>query len=278
MKRIRPVSAPAAASAAAFLALAAIFGLVAEPVLAAEPTADPSRVDRLEIVDRAIAFHGGELYRASTTSLDVCSRSGCTRVTARLDGELFDYEVVGEAGGGERRVHWTKAEALGERLEVWQDGVPVSPAPEDARRLKDWAMSRVYFAFLPFRLNDPNVFKQDLGLEVWGERQLHKVKITFAPGSSTDADDEYLFWFDPQTAQVEQFAYSYAGKPGGLRFRRAHNGRRVGGILFYDQENLGAEGEGLRVDRIDPAYVETLRKVSDVTFDNITVRPLAEHP
>ena len=55
--------------------------------------------------------------------------------------------------------------------------------------------------------------------------------MTFAAGSSTDAEDEYLYWFDPETARLEQFAYSFQGRPGGLRFRRLDNYRRVGGIL-----------------------------------------------
>ncbi|MEM7354192.1 MAG: hypothetical protein AAF657_25535, partial [Acidobacteriota bacterium] len=45
--------------------------IAARPVGAAEP------VERLEIVDRAIAYHGGELYRTTATELDLCSKSGC---------------------------------------------------------------------------------------------------------------------------------------------------------------------------------------------------------
>jgi hypothetical protein len=57
-----------------------------------------------------------------------------------------------------------------------------------------------------------------------------------------------------------------------LRFRRATDHRRVGGILFFDQENLGAEGEGLRVDQIDPAFVaERMRHVSTIRLKNIRV-------
>ena len=43
-------------------------------------------------------------------------------------------------------------------------------------------------SFLPYRLNDPGVYKQDLGLERWGDRELHKVKVTFEPGSSNAAE------------------------------------------------------------------------------------------
>ena len=120
------------------------------------------------------------------------------------------------------------------------------------------------------------MLQEDLGVEEWEGRRLHKVKVTFVAGSSTDADDEFLYWFDPASARLEQFAYSFAGRPGGLRFRRLDNYRRVGGILFFDQANLGVEGAGLRVDQIDPAFVrERMREISRVELRDITVRPLA---
>ncbi len=93
--------------------------------------------------------------------------------------------------------------------------------------------------------------------------------------SSGDATDEYAYWFDPDTAQLVLFAYSYEGNPGGLRFRKAFNYRRVGGILFFDQENLGVDIEGLSVDQIDERFVsERLRQISTVTLQNFQVRPL----
>ena len=244
--------------ATAALLLPTLFAHAAEPA------------DRLAIVDQAIAFHGGELYRASETELDVCSLSGCFHVRALVDGDRFDYEVSGKTGDHERRVRWTSDE-----LTRWQDGAPVAIEPDDAQGLRDWAMARVYFAFLPYRLNDPSVYEQDLGRETWDGRELHKVKVTFTPGSSTDADDEYLYWFDPENGRLEQFAYSFKGRPGGLRFRRAINYRRVGGLLFFDQENLGVAGNKRRVDEITPRFVaDKMRPVSVVRFENVEVRPL----
>ena len=133
-------------------------------------------------------------------------------------------------------------------------------------------MARIYFPFLPHRLDDPGVRQHDLGLETWDGKSLHKVKVTFESGSSTDADDEYLYWLDPDTGRVERFAYSYHTGGGGLRFRRAIDHRRVGGILFFDQENYGAEGAGLSVEDITPGFVEErMRLVSTVRLRNIRV-------
>ena len=61
-----------------------------------------------------------------------------------------------------------------------------------------------------------------------------------------------------------------------MRFRRAFNYRRVGGILFFDQENWGIDGPGLGVDQIDPEFVRSLPHVSTVELEDIRVEPLAE--
>lgn len=247
---------------------------LAAAVAAPGAGAEPPKLERLEIVDRAIEQHGGELYRRSETGLDLCSLSGCFRVRARIDGGLYEYEVRGEVRGVERRVLVSN-----QRAERWDAGAPVALDAEGERRERDFADARVYFPFLPFRLNDPGVYKQDLGLEEWGGRRLHKVRVTFEPGSSTAAEDQYLYWFDPESGRLEQFAYSFSGDPGGLRFRRGHDYRRIGGLLFFDQENLGIDEAGLSVDQVTPAFVaERMRKVSDVELRGIEVRPLDPAP
>lgn len=239
-------------------------------LLAVRGGASAAEGGRVEIVDRAIEFHGGELYRHSDSSLQLCSRSGCYQISVRMDGGLFDYRVSGPYRERTRAVHWTN-----DSLSLRHDGEPMAVLSEAEQGVRDWAMARIYFAYLPFRLNDPSAIRRDLGLESWDGRELHKVKVGFLPGSSTDADDEYLYWFDPESGRLEQFAYSFSGNPGGLRFRRLGNYRRVGGILFSDQENLGVEGEGLTVDQITPAFVrERMRPVSEVTVSEITVRGL----
>jgi hypothetical protein len=241
--------------------------IVVDTALAAPP--EVQKVQSLEIVDRAIAFHGGEIYSKSATELELCSKSGCYSVSTVVDGGIFEYVVTGQFRGVERKVR-----ATNDTVELWEDGSPTVVPADQESRLRDWTVSRVYFCFLPFRLNDESVFKQDLGQEMWEGRPLHKAKVTFSPGSSTDAEDEYLYWFDPQSGRVEQFAYSFSGNPGGLRFRRPFNYRRVGGLLFFDQENFGVEGTELSVDDLTPEIVESMRQVSTVRLNSIQVRPL----
>ena len=245
--------------AARLVSILSIVALGIWPAVASEPG--------LEIVRRSIEFHGGEIYEHSLIEARLCSGSGCYDLSVLSDGGLYRHRVAGPVPAGHREV-----EASNDGLRHWHEGAPVEVLPADEQGLRDWATARIYFAALPYRLNDPSARQQDLGLERWGERDLHKVKVTFRAGSSSDAEDEFLYWFDPLTARLEQFAYSFEGSPGGLRFRSLSNYRRVGGILFHDQENLGIEGDGLSIDLVDPGYVEeVMRPISTVLLQDIEV-------
>jgi len=235
----------------------------------------PEAVESLPIVDRAIAFHGGETYGNSRTRLNIASRSGSFDLEVTRRGPLFDYAVKDSVEDSSRI---TRAD--NETTQRIVGGETVELDAETTRRARDFVFARVYFPFLPFGLNDPDVFKLDQGIEHWDAKDLRRVKVTFTPGSSTDASDDYAYWFDPETGRLEQYAYSFGnGTPkGGLRFRRLSNYRRVGGILFFDAGNIGLEGDGdFTVDRIDPEMVgELMHPVSEVKLSAIEVEPLGD--
>lgn len=249
------------------------------PTPGAAEAAEPARATDTaqQIVDRAIEHHGGDLYESTVTELTITSRSGSFRVVSKVEGELFDHVIHTTGRDGEER----EMRATNDRVELWVDGEPVPVAEEDRQRIRDTVMARVYFPFLPYRLNDPSVEKRDLGTEVWDGRELRKVKVTFEAGTSTDAEDEYLYWFDPETGRLEQFAYSFHTGQGGLRLRQGFNYRRVGGILFMDSKNLGVNGlegpggEELTVESVTPAFAqEEMELISTVELSDIAVRPL----
>ena len=223
------------------------------------------------MVDRAIEFHGGERYRNSEIDLTVSSRSGDFRVeTSNRDG-VFDYRVTdlrSETGLAYR--HSNTGENYSDILQRFENGVEVELDEAGRQRVSNDVAARVWFAFLPLRLNDGNTYKEDQGLESWGGRQLHRVKVTFEAGTSNRSQDAYAFWFDPETSRMEQFAYSFDG---GLRFRPVENFRRVEGVLFYDQPNYAIDGEGLSVDQITPEFVDSeMELLSTVYIKEIEVR------
>jgi hypothetical protein len=242
------------------------------------PTAQGQAPTRhLEVVDRSIAFHGKGLYEASVTSLKICSNSGCFALRSEVEGDRFDHTVTSLPKEGEEepqaeRSPLRKVRVTNTTVEEWIDGEPQSVEGRE-QRLRDFVNARVYFPFLPYRLNDPSVWKQQLEFQKWEERPLFRVKVTFEEGSSTSANDEYMFWFEPRSGRLQQFAYTFnEGK--GLRFRRLVNYRKVGGILFADHENYGKSGENLSVEEITPEFVAGMELVSTIRLEDIEVNPL----
>jgi hypothetical protein len=243
------------------IALAALV-LLAPSLAAAESSHHPH-------LERAVAFHGGDLYEATETAMTITSASGSFDLRVRRDGGLFEIEVTGAMADGTPR----RALLTNDGAREWRGGEELTLDAAGAARTRRFVEARVWFPFLPYGLLGDAVRHQDQGLERWGERQLHRVKVTFAaPGD--DAADEYAFWLDPETSRVEQYAYAYdQGTPqAGLRFRTARDHRRVGGLLFFDIANLGLDGRSdLSVDLVDPAFAATLEPISEVELSAIEV-------
>lgn len=224
----------------------------------------------LPIVERTIDFHGGELYERSETRMTLGSAGGSFDLRVRRVGGLYEIEVAGTLPDGTPR----RALVTNDSVREWRGGEELALDEEGTARTRRFVQARVWFPFLPYGLLGDAVRHQDQGLERWGDRTLHRVKVTFAPGPDGATADEYAFWLDPATGRVEQYAYAYdRGTPqGGLRFRTAHRYRRVGGILFYDVHNFGIDRPDVSVDQVDPAFVAGLQAISEVELTEIEVR------
>lgn len=244
--------------------------LLALVLVGALPAAAADKTTRLDIVDRAIAHHGGELFTNSRVRLTVSSRSGSFDIDAKLDGDSFDYRVIErDEDGEEAKVH----RRTNDLLSVSIQGKQQSLSKVEATRAESYVNQRMYFLLLPYKLNDPGVYKEDLGLEEWDGRSLQKVRVSFEAGSSDGADSHYMYWFDPETARLVQFAYDYQ-QGDGLRFRKLIDHRSIGGLLFYDAENYGKNvpDGSLSVDSIDPEYLRNeLPLVSTIRLSAIEV-------
>jgi hypothetical protein len=228
----------------------------------------------LPLVERSVAFHGGELYEATETTMTIASSGGTYDLRVRRDSGLYEIEVDGETSAGTHR----RALMTNDSVREWRDGVELPLAGDEAARARRFVQARVWYPFLPYGLLGPGVHHEDQGLETWNDRTLHRVKVTFTPVPGEKPPDEYAFWLDPETGRVEQYAYAYdLGTPAaGLRFRPARDHRRVGGLLFYDVTNLGVDGRpDLSVDLVDPAYAAGLEAISAVELSAIQVRELA---
>ena len=241
--------------------------LLAPALVGAQPSHHP-------LVERAVAFHGGDLYEATETTMTITSASGSFDLRVRRDGGLFEIEVDGAMADGTPR----RALLTNDEVREWRGGEELSLDAAGAERTRRFVEARVWFPFLPYGLLGDAVRHQDQGLERWGDRSLHRVKVTFETAPGEDPADEYAFWLDPETGRVEQYAYAYdQGTPqAGLRFRVARNHRRVGGLLFFDAANLGIDRRSdLSVDLVDPAFAAELKPISEVELSALEVTPIA---
>ena len=221
-----------------------------------------------EIVARSIEFHGGALYESSTMTMTISSLSGSFRIETTRRGGEFSHIVIGTISNDvERRVRLDN-----DGVQEWRGGNEVALEENAARSARAFVDARVFFPLLPYSLNGGDVQFEDLGLETWSGRDLHKVKVSFAPETSNDADDTYMFWFDQQTGQMEQFSYDFGG---GLRFRKGIAFERVGGVLFSTQENYAIDGGRIPVDVLSEDYVaDNMQLLSTVVISDVTVEPL----
>ena len=249
-----------------FWVTVALAGVLATGCATGEAPAG-AQPDLLPIVAKSIEFHGGDVFEHSAVSLTITSLSGSFDIVSRRQGPGFDYTVTRKVGQFERRVRYTN-----DTLEQWDNGEPVQLDEQAAGQARAYVDARVFFPFLPFALKGGDIYFEDQGLEAWDGRELQRVKVTFTPGTSNDADDSYLFWFDPDTGQLEQFGYDFDG---GIRFRKAISFTRVGGLLFSTQENYAVDGGRIPVDTLNPEYVaEEMELLSTVVLSNIDVTPL----
>ncbi len=238
------------------------------PVAADTSTAN-QKVEALDIVDRSIAHHGGELFEDSQVELTVRSKSGSFDIATTIRGDQFDHRITATADG-ETKVH----RQTNDLLSVSIDGAEQNLSERERTNALSYVNQRLYFLFLPYKLNDPGTYKEDLGLEEgWGDKALHKVRVSFEAGSSAGASSEYMYWFDPETAELVQFAYDYSNGTG-LRFRKLFNQRRMGGLMFYDAQNYGKNTPlgGLSVNLVTPEYAAAeLPLISTIQLENVRV-------
>ncbi|MEB2778588.1 DUF6503 family protein [Algoriphagus sp. D3-2-R+10] len=227
-----------------------------------------SRTEAEIIVDKAIEAHGGEAYTNSKIEFDfrdihytifkTSDRYEYIREFSHSSGNVID---VLNNEGFERTVNGAKIDTLSE---------------EWIGKYSRSVNSVAYFAFLPYGLNDPSVFKTSLGeTEINGEKY-NLIKVTFAEeGGGEDFDDEFLYWIGTDDSFVDYMAYSYHTDGGGVRMREVSAVKEIGGIRFQNYLNFKPEDESLPVDNMQELYESgDLELLSEINLENIKVESL----
>ena len=150
------------------------------------------------------------------------------------------------------------------------NGSVLDLSEEDRIKFAASLNSVIYFATLPYKLQDPAV-NLALGEDVAIKNQDYKVlEVTFqAEGGGTDHDDEFSYWINKDTKRIDYLAYNYKVNKGGVRFRSAFNTRVVDGIVFQDYINYKAE-VGTPLNKLPALYEkDMLEQLSIIATENV---------
>ncbi len=138
--------------------------------------------------------------------------------------------------------------------------------------------SVLYFALLPYFLNDAAVIKEYLGEVTIKKQPYHKIKVTFRQeGGGKDHEDEYIYWIHRDEYTMDYLAYNYQTDGGGARFREAYNVQLINGIRFADYVNYKPKTATMAIETFDHLF-ETggLEALSKIENQNIEVILLDE--
>jgi len=221
---------------------------------------DADSNDPQKIIDQAIQAAGGEAYLNAVISFDFRDR----QYIANRNGGLFTYERI--TGDSIRDV--MSNESNFRELYGVKTDTPDSMMNKYASSLN----SVIYFALLPYGLNDAAVNKKYLGETVLDSIPCYKVQISFnEEGGGEDHDDVFIYWINKENFQIAFLAYTFHVDGGGIRFRKAYNPRKINGILFLDYLNYKPATD-VSLAELEALYVNNdLQLLSKIELKNISV-------
>jgi hypothetical protein len=225
-----------------------------------------SEVD--QIVDNAIAAHGGDHFSTSLIQFDFRDIHYTIYKTAdryeyirEFSDSLGNVKDVLNNSGFVRTIDGNKIDTLSQ---------------ESIGKYSRSVNSVAYFAYLPYGLNDAASLKSKLGETQLNDKKYDLIKVTFAKdGGGEDFDDEFLYWIDQSTHYIDFMAYSYHTDGGGVRMREVTKVQEIGGIRFQNYLNFKPADEKISVENMQKLYESgELELLSEIDLENIEVAPL----
>ncbi len=225
-----------------------------------------SLTDPQQIIDKAIVASGGEKYNNATIEFDFRER----HYIAAKEGGKFSYERVFKDSTGTTHDYVSNE---GFKREI--AGVVVVVA--DSMKIKYTASTNsvIYFALLPYGLNDAAVQKKFLGETVIDEKAYYKVEVSFRQeGGGEDFQDMFNYWINKDDFSIGYLSYSFSENDEiSSRFRKVYNPRRIGNILFLDYVNYKPKDNKVRFDQLEELYEKgELEELSKIELQNISVK------
>jgi hypothetical protein len=225
---------------------------------------DTKLTDPEQIITRAITAAGGTKYENSTVTFDFRDR----HYVARHEGGTFSYERIFR--DSVNTIHDVLSNTGFQRTR--NDSLVT--VPDSLAALYGASVnSVVYFALLPFKLNDAAVQKKFLGEATIKGIPCYQIEVTFqAEGGGEDHEDVFYYWFDQKDFSIRYLAYSFKETNIGYRFREAYNPRKVDNVLFLDYVNYQPTSDTVQMsDLVGLFETGQLKQLSRIELTNIEV-------
>ena len=217
------------------------------------------------VVDESIKAHGGSAYRSFFLQFDFRNRH---YTVAREDG-IFTYTREFTDSTGQ-----VKDVLNNDGFTRYRNNSVVSLTDARRKAFTSSVNAVIYFALLPFGLNDDPVNKEWINETTIRGEVYDVVRVTFDEmGEGSDHQDVFLYWFHKTRHTMDYFAYSYESDGGGIRFREAVNPRKAGSILLQDYINYKPKHDSIPLEDLQSLFLSgNLEKVSEIRLENVVVK------
>ncbi|WP_245846106.1 DUF6503 family protein [Longibacter salinarum] len=235
---------------------------------------DRDAISADSIIQKAIAAHGGSVLDTSVVTFDF--RGAQFRLVHDEGRFRYVRRTTDSLGQTVREV------LSNDSLYREVNGDTVSLSAEERESMNTTVNSVSYFALLPYKLSDPAVNAQRLGVDTVRSTPYYRVEVTFASeGGGQDWEDRFVYWFDTESYHMDFLAYAYGlggDEEPGHRFREAYNVREIENVRIADYKNYTDT-------TITPSTIEnyarrlsasTLQEVSRVELDSVRVTTLRD--
>ena len=222
--------------------------------------------DPQKIIDKSIEAAGADTYLNSTIEFDFRER----HYVAKRNGGSFSYErIFKDSSRAIRDIVSNKGHIreINGMIEVLPDSMSVKYTAS--------TNSVIYFALLPYGLNDPSVRKKYLGDTMIENQIFYKVEITFEQeGGGEDFQDVFHYWINREDFTIGYMAYSFSeNDETSLRFRKAINARKINGIQFYDYINYKPKNNSVKMEELELLFTKgELEELSKIELLDIVVK------
>ena len=223
--------------------------------------------DPQKIIDKAIGAAGGEKYLHATIEFDFRGR----HYIAQREGGKYSYQrIFKDTKDSTNIVHdFVTNEGFIRKI---NDSVVTVP---DSMKVKYTSSinSVIYFALLPYGLNDGSVKKKFLGETILDNQSFYKIEITFGQeGGGEDFEDTFNYWINQSDFTIGYLSYSFSeDNKIDYRLRKAYHQQRVNGILFQDFINYQPKRNSeVKLEDMELLYkrneLEELSKIENTTI------------